>query len=130
MKKELIINDEMNLDKIEKEVAKTLIKLCIPVNLKGYGLLKDSIILCIQDSEYCCGVTKKLYPTLRKIYNTGDVDRNIRTAINHSYTKGGLDYMYELFNYRSDILTSKPTVTDFISTISECIKLDIVYKDY
>lgn len=124
MKKELVINSEMDVDYIEKEVSNILIRLGVSANLRGYFFLKDAIIICVQDQEYAYGVTKKLYPKLKKIHNIGDVDRNIRTAIDHAYRKG-INYMYELFNYSDYILNNKPTVTEFVSTVSEIIRLNM-----
>ena len=128
MKKEIIIDETMDLENIEKEVSFILKRLNIPLRLKGFFLLRDAILICIQDQEACFGITKMLYPTLDKAYGYGvtgsSAERNIRTAIEYAY-KYRDDYFYNIFGCRKDVIDSRrPTNGDFISAVADYVKLN------
>ena len=64
-------------------------KLGIRSNLKGYSYLITAIKLSLEDPTMLNSLTRRLYPTIAKIYNVDDrcVERNIRNAINTAYRR-------------------------------------------
>ena len=72
------------------------------------------------------GITKDLYPTLAKQYDTtvSRIERAIRHAIEVSWNRGDLDYMEELFGHSVDIDRAKPTNSEFIATLADKLRLD------
>ena len=73
------------------------------------------------------GITKELYPTLAKKFNTtaSRVERAIRHAVEVSWNRGSMQLMEEIFGYSVDIDKAKPTNSEFIVTIADKLRLEI-----
>ena len=74
------------------------------------------------------GITKELYPDLSIKYNTSAqrVERAIRYAIEVSWLRGDIDLMEEIFGHSVDIDRAKPTNSEFIVTIADGLRLDMI----
>lgn len=124
----------LNLDSKNKNVSfdKSLItilhELGIPSNVKGYNYIKEGIKETYINPNSIDKITKYLYPYIANKYNTttSRVEGAIRHAIEISFRRGNLDTIYEIFGHSIDIDKSKPTNSNFISTIAE--KLRLKYK--
>ena len=68
----------------------------------------------------------ELYPEIASRFDTSvsRVERAIRHAIEISWSRGDIKLMDELFGFSVSVERSKPTNSEFISTIAERIKLD------
>lgn len=64
-------------------VTSMLHEIGVPAHIKGYMYMRDAIKMVIQDVDLLGGITKDLYPTIGKKYNTtaSRVERAIRHAI-------------------------------------------------
>ena len=73
-------------------------------------------------------ITKELYPKIADEFNTtvSRVERSIRHAIEISWNRGNWDYMQEIFGYSVDIDRSKPTNSEFITTVADKLRLEYV----
>ena len=73
----------------------------IPAHIKGYHYLRDAIIMAVEDMEVLNAITKILYPTVAKKYQTTSsrVERAIRHAIEVAWSRGKLDTLDRLFGY-------------------------------
>lgn len=114
---------------IELVVCNVLHELGIPSNLKGYDYLKEAILLKFNDKTIIY-VTKDLYPRIAKTYKTKteNVERNIRHAIEVSCDRGNFDLMNELFKNSTLINRARPTNYEFISTITERLRMDCSFR--
>ena len=67
-----------------------------------------------------------MYPEVSVTYSStpSRVERAIRHAIEISWSRGDIKLMDELFGFSVSVERSKPTNSEFISTIAERIKLD------
>ena len=67
----------------------------VPAHIKGYHYLRDSIIMAIEDPEIINAVTKQLYPSVAKQYETTSsrVERAIRHAIEVAWDRGDVDVL-------------------------------------
>ena len=97
----------------------------VPAHIKGYHYLRTAIKLCIEDNEMLSSVTKILYPTVAKMYNTtaSRVERAIRHAIEVAWDRGDVDVLSSYFGYTIQCERGKPTNSEFIAMITDKIKL-------
>lgn len=99
----------------------------VPAHIKGYQYLRTSIMLCINDSEMLSSVTKLLYPSVAKQYDTtpSRVERAIRHAIEVAWDRGDVDVLSSYFGYTIQSERGKPTNSEFIAMIADKIKLEM-----
>ncbi len=78
---------------LENNITLVIHDIGIPAHIKGYRYLRDSIILTIRDKSAIDSVTKVLYPTIAKMYEStpSRVERAIRHAIEVAWNRGNTD---------------------------------------
>ena len=81
--------------------------------------------MTIEDSELINAVTKILYPTVAKKYQTTSsrVERAIRHAIEVAWDRGDLDTLNSYFGYTIQNQRGKPTNSEFIAMIADNLRL-------
>lgn len=111
---------------LENDVTEIIHEIGVPAHIKGYQYLRDSIIMVIKDMEMLNCITKILYPTIAKKYNTTSsrVERAIRHAIEVAWARGKIEVLDALFGYTINNGKGKPTNSEFIALISDKIRLD------
>ena len=109
-------------------VTNILHALGIPSNIKGYQYIRSAILMVYDNPGFVGGITKELYPDLSVKYNTSiqRVERAIRHAIEVSWNRGDIDLMEEIFGHSVDIDRAKPTNSEFIVTIADKLRLDMI----
>ena len=72
-------------------------------------------------------VTKVLYPTVAKMYNTtpSRVERAIRHAIEVAWDRGDVDVLSSYFGYTIQSQRGKPTNSEFIAMIADKLVLTL-----
>ena len=82
--------------------------------------------MSVMDMDMLNSITKVLYPTIAKKYNTttSRVERAIRHAIEVAWSRGKMDTIDELFGYTINHGKGKPTNSEFIALITDKIRLD------
>ena len=110
-----------------EKATSALHQLGIPTNVVGFQYLRSAIIIAVEDMNTINSITKILYPTVAKIYNTSSnkVERGIRHAIEVSWNKGRFNI--QTLNYYNLPISSKPTNSEFIATIADNILLECKY---
>ena len=110
------------------QVTEILHQIGVPAHIKGYHYLRDSIIMAIEDPEIINAVTKQLYPSVAKQYETTSsrVERAIRHAIEVAWDRGDVDVLNSYFGYTIHNTRGKPTNSEFIAMISDklCLQMD------
>ena len=111
---------------LESRVTNMLHEIGIPAHIKGYHYLRDAIIMAVKDMDVLNAITKILYPTVAKKYQTTSsrVERAIRHAIEVAWSSGKLDTLDELFGYTVSTGKGKPTNSEFIALIADTIQLE------
>ena len=111
---------------VEALVTSMIHEIGVPAHIKGYQYLRDAIIMSVRDMEMLSSVTKVLYPTIAKHYQTtpSRVERAIRHAIEVAWSRGKMDTIDELFGYTVSNGKGKPTNSEFIALISDRIRLE------
>ena len=110
---------------LEMMVTQIIHQIGVPAHIKGYQYLRESILLCVEDREVINSVTKVLYPTVAKRYNTTSsrVERAIRHAIEVAWDRGDVDTLNSYFGYTIHNSRGKPTNSEFIALISDKLLL-------
>ena len=110
---------------METQVTKVIHQIGVPAHIKGYQYLRSAILMAIQDSEVINSVTKILYPTVAKQYQTTSsrVERAIRHAIEVAWDRGDLDTLNAYFGYTIQNDRGKPTNSEFIAMIADNLRL-------
>ena len=124
-----VLNKTMNLDifGIELKVTEILHEIGVPAHIKGYHYLRDSIIMSVEKPEIINAVTKQLYPSVAKKYETTSsrVERAIRHAIEVAWDRGDIDVLNSYFGYTIHNDRGKPTNSEFIAMISDKLRLQL-----
>ena len=113
---------------VQIQVTKLLHALGIPSHIKGYQFIRSAILMVYENPSFIGGITKELYPDLSIKFNTSiqRVERAIRHAIEVSWLRGDIDLMDEIFGHSVDIDRAKPTNSEFIVTIADKLRLEMI----
>lgn len=119
------VNALTDNSELQVVVSEIMHQIGVPAHIKGYQYLRDAIILSINDDEMINSVTKYLYPTVAKNFNTtpSRVERAIRHAIEVAWDRGDVDVLCSYFGYTIQNQRGKPTNSEFIAMISDRLKL-------
>jgi len=117
-------NNNDNTD-MEAQVTRIIHQIGVPAHIKGYQYLRTAILMTIQDSDIINSVTKVLYPSVAKKYQTttSRVERAIRHAIEVAWDRGDLDTLNAYFGYTIQNSRGKPTNSEFIAMIADNMRL-------
>lgn len=110
---------------IDLDISRLLHNLGIPSHLKGYKYIRECVLISCKTNK-CLHVTKDLYPEVSVTYSSTPqgLERAIRHAIEISWSRGDINSWMNYLDLAVSVERSKPTNSEFISTIAERIKLD------
>ena len=110
---------------LEKDVTDMIHEIGVPAHIKGYQYLREAIMMSVEDVEMLNSITKILYPSIAKKYQTtpSRVERAIRHAIEVAWSRGKMETLDALFGYTINIGKGKPTNSEFIALIADKIRL-------
>lgn len=110
---------------LEKDVTDMIHEIGVPAHIKGYQYLREAIMMSVEDVEMLGSITKILYPTIAKKYQTtpSRVERAIRHAIEVAWSRGRMETLDGLFGYTINTGKGKPTNSEFIALIADKIRL-------
>ena len=112
-------------ENMEIVVTDVIHQLGVPAHIKGYHYLREAILSSIEAPELLESVTKLLYPTVAKRFDTTSsrVERAIRHAIEIAWDRGNLDTLNAFFGYTVNTCKGKPTNSEFIALITDKLRL-------
>lgn len=115
-----------NMD-METMVTSIIHEIGIPAHIKGYQYLRRAIMMVVDDLDIINSITKELYPTVAKEFNTTSsrVERAIRHAIEVAWDRGDTDILNSFFGYTIANSKGKPTNSEFIAMIADKLRLQI-----
>lgn len=110
---------------LEQDVTDMIHEIGVPAHIKGYQYLREAIMMSVKDSEMMGSITKILYPTIAKKYQTTSsrVERAIRHAIEVAWNRGRMETLDDMFGYTINTGKGKPTNSEFIALIADKIRL-------
>ncbi len=125
-KREEIRAEEKDYE-LERYVANLMHDVGVPAHIRGYDYIRDSIMLALGDRHLLKAITKELYPTIAKNNGTTSsrVERAIRHAIEVAWGRGDIDTLNGIFGFTVKSSKGKPTNGEFISMLTERIRLDL-----
>ncbi len=112
---------------LEVEVTNIMHEIGVPAHIKGYQYLRDAIMMVVKDLDIINSITKQLYPSIAREYNTtpSRVERAIRHAIEVAWSRGQVDAIDSLFGYTVSIGKGKPTNSEFIAMVADKLRLEM-----
>jgi two-component system response regulator (stage 0 sporulation protein A) len=110
---------------LEQDVTNMIHEIGVPAHIKGYQYLREAIMMSVEDSSMISSITKILYPTIAKRFQTtpSRVERAIRHAIEVAWSRGRMETLDALFGYTINTGKGKPTNSEFIALIADKIRL-------
>jgi two-component system response regulator (stage 0 sporulation protein A) len=114
---------------LESQVTKIIHQIGVPAHIKGYQYLRAAILMTIENSNIINSVTKVLYPSVAKKFDTttSRVERAIRHAIEVAWDRGDVDTLNSYFGYTIQNARGKPTNSEFIAMIADNLRLKYKY---
>ncbi len=111
---------------VEVKVSELLHNLGIPSHIRGYKYIREGVMILYTSNNLVTMVTKDIYPEIAERFETTSsrVERAIRHAIEISWIRGDLKLMDELFGNSIDVERSKPTNSEFLTTIADRFKIN------
>lgn len=111
---------------METKVTSMIHEVGVPAHIKGYSYLRESIMLVLEDGRLIESITKQLYPTVAKKFNTSAsrVERAIRHAIEVAWDRGDTETLNKIFGFTINQAKGKPTNSEFIAMISDKLRLE------
>ena len=118
--------EELKERNLEADVTAIIHEIGVPAHIKGYQYLREAIIMSVNDIDMLNSITKILYPTIAKKFQTtpSRVERAIRHAIEVAWSRGKMDTIDALFGYTINNGKGKPTNSEFIALITDRIRLE------
>jgi two-component system response regulator (stage 0 sporulation protein A) len=110
---------------LEQEITDIIHEIGVPAHIKGYMYLREAITMVVNDMELLSAVTKELYPSIAKKYNTtaSRVERAIRHAIEVAWSRGQVETINNIFGYTINNGKGKPTNSEFIAMVADKLRL-------
>lgn len=110
---------------LRQDVTDMIHEIGVPAHIKGYQYLREAIMMSVEDVEMLNSITKILYPTIAKRFDTTSsrVERAIRHAIEVAWSRGRMETLDSLFGYTINTGKGKPTNSEFIALIADNIRL-------
>lgn len=114
-----------NPNNLEQEITDIIHEIGVPAHIKGYIYLREAITMVVNNMELLSAVTKELYPSIAKKYNTtaSRVERAIRHAIEVAWSRGQVETINKIFGYTIHNDKGKPTNSEFIAMVADKLRL-------
>ncbi|WP_350445930.1 sporulation transcription factor Spo0A [Anaeromonas frigoriresistens] len=115
-----------NTKSLEAKITNIIHEIGVPAHIKGYLYLREAIGMVVDNIELLSAVTKELYPSIAKKFNTtpSRVERAIRHAIEVAWSRGKVDTINNLFGYTVHNDKGKPTNSEFIAMVADKLRLE------
>ena len=119
--------EKLTVSDIENRVTAMIHEVGVPAHIKGYSYLRLAIMLVLEDRQLIESITKLLYPTVAKKFDTSAsrVERAIRHAIEVAWTRGDTETLNGIFGFTINQAKGKPTNSEFIAMISDRLRLQM-----
>lgn len=111
---------------LDNDVTTIIHEIGIPAHIKGYRYLREAILMVVNRVELLGSVTKELYPTIARAYQTtpSRVERAIRHAIEVAWTRGNVEVITGLFGHTVNRERGKPTNSEFIAMVADKLRME------
>lgn len=102
-----------------------LMRLGVPANLLGYQCLRYALKEGCGEMEMLQHLSRGLYARVAQMQGISErsVERAIRYAIAQAWSRGGAEKYRQLLGRRGSIVGDKPTNSEFLVQVTECLRL-------
>lgn len=123
----LVIASRKPVQDLETNVTNIIHEVGVPAHIKGYQYLRHAIMMVVNNVDLINSITKELYPTVAKTYNTTSsrVERAIRHAIEVAWDRGDTEILNGFFGFTVNNCKGKPTNSEFIAMIADKLRLNM-----
>ena len=106
-------------------ICEELFKLGVPPHLKGHDYLIAAVAIVADDPTAIHAMTKRVYPTIAEAARAtpASVERSIRTAVEWTFTNGGIDTLRDYFGPALSPAKGKTTNAAFIMRLALAIRM-------
>lgn len=113
------------------QINSFLKRLGLPEHLEGYKLLTEILKLCLEDDSYLYNMKNKLYKELSIKFNKNykSIEKCLRYSITICWDNMDYDDRENLFGYSINYNKDKPTTKQFIYTITNYLKNNLINID-
>ena len=117
---------KMSSESMEDQVSNCLRELGVPMHIKGYQYIQDSVIIVLKDPASLGRVTKVIYPAIAQMHDTtpSRVERAIRNAIDLTFARGHHPALAKYYKLE-EALDKKVANSEFIAVIAEKIRQNL-----
>ncbi len=100
------------------------------MTINGFLYLQDAVEQALSNRGMLQAITTRLYPMIAQRHQVSPscVERNIRTAIELTFERGDLAFLYEYFGSSVREASGKPTNSEFIAGLTELVRNDLEYE--
>ncbi len=121
---------DTNFSSLDSIVTKAMMQIGLSPEYNGYYFLRDSIKIACTDPEAALLVTKLIYPSVAKMYDTTtkNIEKSIRVCIKSMWirnTQNGNNKQVAVLDDYYNFTESKPENKDFILELSNIIRKSI-----
>lgn len=122
-------DNKLILHTVFLRLTNILLKIGVPVHIKGYNYLRESIMMAVNNTDLLNYITKELYPAVAKKYNTApnSVERAIRYAVKSVWKKENIKVIEDIFKISKLADRKKHTNSEFIALISDKLRLEFKF---
>lgn len=109
---------------IQSVIANLLMEMGARIYCRGYIYLKEALYMCFNDMGCCQSITKNLYQTIAKKFrkSLSTVERAIRYQIEAVWKNKNNSKLKEMFGDTGYFTTTRPTNSQFISTVAKKLR--------
>lgn len=114
-------SDELKEKRVKVKIISILREIGVPVHIKGYRYLLDAIYIIAEDPSMVSSITKYIYPTVAKKFNTttSRAERAIRHAIHCVWSRGNREAIHRYFGNFISADRLYPTNSEFLALVAE-----------
>ena len=118
------MNEEGLRVRVFTQTTCQMVNLGFQARQRGYRYLREAVWVAYRDSAALAAITKRLYPTVAKRFDTSDkqVERAIRNALETAWLQGEPETLREFFGEIYGNGTIRPTNKAVIAQLVDYIK--------
>lgn len=116
---------------LEMEVTKLFHEMGIPAHFRGYGYLREAIMMAVRDPGIMGNITKNLYPKIAERFRStpSGVESAIRHTIEIGWERGNYECFREIFGLNENTKDKRkgkfPTTASFIAKVADKMRLAV-----
>ncbi len=125
--RQIAINGPMSM--LRNCTRKFQMRMKMPIAINGFLYIQDAVEIACEKPLVLQKVVADLYPEIAARYHVppGCVERCIRTAVEQTFERGDMDFLYPHFGHAIRANTGKPTNSEFIAILAEMVRENLKY---